>query len=109
MNQRRSERISLQIRLIVETNLHGGYQVYLDAFTLAVSAHGGLLEMGLKVSRGQALILISPISRSRQSCTVVESKHLRDGMFAVAFEFATPAPQFWPISFPPVSWELVRS
>jgi hypothetical protein len=32
-----------------------------------------------------------------------------EGRFSVAFEFESPAPHFWPVSFPPADWSSVES
>jgi hypothetical protein len=99
----------LQIRVLVETTTEEGKLVRLDAFTLVVSAHGGLLELGLKVSKGQKMVLMNPALRAQELCSVVGIRRSDDGHFAVAFEFDSPAPQFWPISFPPADWSLVQT
>jgi hypothetical protein len=107
MNRRRSERVLLQIHVLVETQLEAGTLVRLDAFTLVVNAHGGLLEMSLKVPQGQKLILTNPVLGMREACRVVGTKATQDAFYAVAIEFDRPSPQFWPITFPPADWSLV--
>jgi hypothetical protein len=109
MNKRRSERVLLQVRVLVETELEDGRLVRLDAFTLVVNAHGGLLEMSLKVPRGHKLWLSNPAIGQQEACRVIAVKSSRDGVFAIAFEFASPAAQFWPIAFPPTDWGLVEA
>jgi hypothetical protein len=109
MNRRRSERVLLQIHVLVETELEAGTLVRLDAFTLVVNAHGGLLEMGLKVPAGQRLVLTNPALGGQEACRVVTTKATQDGFYAVAVEFEHPSPQFWPISFPPPDWRLVQA
>ena len=99
----------LQIWLVVETEIERGKPVRLDAFTLVVNAHGGLLEMSLNVPKGQKLLLSNPALGAQQACRVVEARSSQDGFFAVAFEFDSPAPQFWPIAFPPKDWNLVEA
>lgn len=108
-SRRRSERILLQVRVIVEIEMERERPVRLEAFTLVVNAHGGLLEMGLRVTTGQRLVLDNPSAGRREACKVVGVRKSRDGQLAVAFEFVNPAPQFWPIAFPPVDWHLVKS
>jgi hypothetical protein len=108
MNQRRSDRVSLQIRLIAETEIPGGTLARMEAFTLVVNAHGGLLELSLKLTKGQRLFLANPVSAAKEPCRVVSCTRARDGLFEVAFEFENPTPHFWPVSFPPADWELVR-
>src|ERR1700690_281098 len=79
------------------------------SLTLVVNAHGGLLEMGPRVTTGERLFLDNPSAGRREACKVVGVRKSRDGQLAVAFEFVNPAPQFWPIAFPPVDWHLVKS
>jgi hypothetical protein len=109
MNQRRSDRVSLQIRLFLETELQAGTLTRMEAFTLVVNAHGGLLEVGVKLAQGQKMYLSHPVTAAKQPCRVISVKRAQDGVFEVAFEFENPTPHFWPISFPPADWELIRS
>ena len=100
MNWRLSERVWLQIRVIVETEIEQGKPVRLEAFTISLSAHGGLLEMGLRVQEGQKMLLTNPAVGVRQGCRVIRVRSSRNGSFAVAFEFDCPTPQFWSIALP---------
>ncbi|MGC2764030.1 MAG: hypothetical protein WB607_00870 [Candidatus Acidiferrum sp.] len=99
----------LQIHLVVETTLQDGKPVRLDAFTLVVNAHGGLLEMGLKVPKGHHLLLTNATLGVQEWCHVMGVRSSEDGYYAVAFEFDSPSPQFWPIAFPPSDWSLVQT
>jgi hypothetical protein len=85
----------------VETTIEEGRRVRQEAFTVVVNEHGGLIEMNFRVYKGQKLLLTNPASSIEQSCSVVRVRNLRDGYFAVAFEFDCPAPQFWQIPFSP--------
>lgn len=109
MNRRRSERVFLQLRVIVVAEIAPTKTARMDAFTLVVSAHGGLLETSIKLPKGQRLLLSNPAAGLEASCTVVSAKAGRDGNYAVAFEFDQPSPQFWPLSFPPKDWGLVEA
>ena len=109
MNRRRSERVLLQMHLVVDAEIEPGKSVRLDAFTLVANAHGGLLEMSLKVSKGQKLLLSIPSARIQESVTVVAVGGAEDGGYTVAFEFDSPAPQFWPVSFRPEDWNWVEA
>jgi hypothetical protein len=108
MNRRRSKRVLLQLRVVVDTELDDGKRVRLDAFTLVVNAHGGLLEMGLQVPKGHTLFLTNPAAGVQRACRVVGARSSQDGLFAVAFEFESPTPQFWPIALPPPDWGLAE-
>ncbi|MGB7847060.1 MAG: PilZ domain-containing protein [Candidatus Acidiferrum sp.] len=104
MNRRRSERVPLQLRVVVETEIEEGKRVRLDAFTVVVNAHGGLLEMGLKLPKGHPFFVTNPAAGVQRACKVVGIRSSMDGLFAVGFEFNTPTPQFWPIALPPTDW-----
>jgi hypothetical protein len=109
MNRRRSERVPLQMRVEVLAEMEDGKMARLEAFTLMVNAHGGLLELSLKVAKGQKLLLSNPGVGAQQSGNVVSVKNSQDGFFAVAFEFDSPSPQFWPIELPPTDWSLMHA
>ena len=106
-SRRRSERILLQIRLLLETRLDDGNFIRMDAFTLVVNAHGGLLELSLKLPQGHKISLINTGTGVKVPCRIVAVRKSQDGQFAVAFEFENPSPDFWPINFPPRDWQLV--
>jgi hypothetical protein len=99
----------LQIHVVIETTTQDGRHVRLDGFTLVVNAHGGLLEMALKVPKGHRLLLTNPTLGVQELCHVIGVRGSEDGYFAVAFEFDNPAPQFWPVAFPPTDWNLVET
>jgi hypothetical protein len=79
-------------------------QVQEKAETQVVNAHGGLLRMRQHLHVGQSFLLHNPQKNSEMSCRVVRTEE--DGMdfYRVAFEFDRPAPNFWPIVFPPADW-----
>lgn len=108
-NRRRSQRVQLQIPVTLEAEIDAGKPIRLDAFTLVVNAHGGLLEMSLPLRPGQKLSLVNPASGLRKPAKTVGLRRSQDSSFLVAFEFDSPTPQFWPIAFPPTDWEPVRS
>jgi hypothetical protein len=83
--------------------------VRLDAFTLMVNAHGGLLEIALKLPKGHPLLLTNTTLGAQEWCHVTGTRSSEDGYYAVAFAFDNPAPQFWPIVFPPADWSLVQT
>jgi hypothetical protein len=79
-------------------------QVQEKAETQVVNAHGGLLRMRQHLHVGQSFLLNNPQKNLEMSCRVVRTEE--DGMdfYRVAFEFDRPAPNFWPIVFPPADW-----
>ena len=99
----------LQIRLLLETRLDDGTLVLMDAFTLVVNAHGGLLEISQKLPAGHEFTLVNTGTGVKAQCHVVGVRKSKDGGFAIGFEFENASPDFWPMHFPPRDWDLVNS
>jgi hypothetical protein len=77
--------------------------------TVTVNAHGGLFKLKMEVLVGQPMILVNLQTNQEQRCRVVRVEQLPAAEFGVAFEFASPAPEFWSLKVPPASWNAVRS
>ena len=91
--------------VILEFEFERSRPVRIDAFTLVVNAHGGLVELGLPLRVGQKLSLIHPGSEARKSAKIVGIRRSQDSNgFLLAFEFDTPTTSFWPVRFPPLDW-----
>jgi hypothetical protein len=84
-----------------------GKRISIEAHTLVVNAHGGLLDVGMAMLRGQQVILSNSGTEKVASGKVVRVEGSEEGRFSVAFEFEFPAPKFWPVSFPPPDWAYV--
>lgn len=109
INRRRSERVMLQIPVTVLTETPEREQLEEHTHTLVVNAHGGLMKLKMELLAGQPIILVNPQSGMQQSCRVVRIDQAGGDFFAVAFEFESPAPKFWPIVFPPADWEVPKA
>ena len=107
--RRRSQRVTLQLQVLLHLHMPDGRLLRQDAFTQVVNAHGGLLEMETKPQPRQRLLLMNPSSGVQQSATIVSAKKAREGGFAVAFEFDSPTPKLWALVFPPDDWKNVPS
>jgi hypothetical protein len=103
-NRRRSERVMLQVPIIVAADSPEGAEVQEETHTLVVNAHGGLVKLDLEVVPGQPILLINPATKAELSARVIRVDNPPGGHAAVAFEFDEPSPQFWPIVFPPEDW-----
>jgi hypothetical protein len=103
-NRRRSERVILRMAILVVAEDEERKQIQEKAETQVVNAHGGLLRMRQHLHVGQSFVVSNPRNNSEMSCRVVRVED--DGMdfYKVAFEFDRPAPNFWPIVFPPADW-----
>ncbi len=104
--RRRSERVVLRVPLSLSTTIRDGKRIRLEAWTQVVNAHGGLLDVGVEMLPGQKMILGNPKTERIEVCRVVRVEKSDETRFSVAFEFDIPAPQFWPVSFPPEDWHL---
>jgi hypothetical protein len=81
-----------------------------STYTQVVNAHGGLLGLQMEISAGQLFLLTNPKTGVARECSVVRTQPSPStpGLL-VAFQFATPAPDFWPIVFPPRDWQALES
>jgi len=82
-----------------------GTKIQMQVFTLAVNAHGGLLEFHVKLNAGQNMSLFNSATREEVNCTVFYVKGTSGTTYEVAFEFDRRSPQFWPVSSPPEDWK----
>jgi hypothetical protein len=103
-NRRRSERVLLQVAVIIGMKTPEGNEISQDGYTLVVNVHGGLLETGLRLQAGQEIFLANPRTGTREPCRVLHVRRSGGDAFAVTFEFERRAAQFWPIVFPPGDW-----
>lgn len=103
-NRRRSQRVPVQIPVLVRTEALGGQHTQVQAFTSEVSAHGGLLEMPLKLTANQKITLVNPHTGREIGCRVVRIDGSTESCFTIAFEFSERNSQFWPISVVPKDW-----
>lgn len=108
-NRRRSERVMLQMRIRVKTEMANHAHVEEETTTLVVNAHGGLMKMKAELLVGQPIVLINPHNQMKESCRVVRVEQPTPEYFTVAFEFSRPSPKFWPVTFPPADWAVPAS
>ncbi len=94
----------LQLPVVVRATARDGKKVEEETQTSVVNAHGGLIKLQMEIQTGQPILLINAKTKMEQSCRVVRVETSVGGQSAVAFEFDRPAPQFWPIVFPPADW-----
>jgi hypothetical protein len=102
---RRSQRVIVNVPVTVLT--HGGNKDAAfeeETQTLAVNAHGAMIAIGKKVTKGQTLKLRNRVTQEEQICKVVYLGATLGGKVQVGVEFAEKAPDFWRIAFPPENW-----
>jgi len=103
-NRRRSERVILRISVVVLAEDEERKQLQEHAETQVVNAHGGLLKMRSHLHVGQSFLLHNPRNNLQSSCRVVRVDEEGMEFYNIAFEFDRPAPNFWPVVFPPDDW-----
>ncbi len=90
-----------QVTVLIRAETPEGKRVQAQGFTLAVNAHGGLLESPLKMAVDQKITVVNPLTGKEVGCRAVRVERASSELFSVAFEFDRPSPQFWPITFSP--------
>lgn len=105
-SRRRSQRLFLQVRIIVEGTLVNKTPFKEDTHTIIVNAHGALVEMDTSLEQGQSVTLQNVRTSDKIECTVKLVQRASGGKYPTAFEFTTPNPGFWRISFPPEDWNI---
>ena len=108
-NRRRSQRLFLQIPIIVEGELANKSAFSEKANTVVVNAHGALTEMGISLDPGQRVVLRNARTQEMVASVVKLVTPGESGKFNVALEFVDPNPGFWHISFPPEDWTARRA
>jgi len=104
IGKRRSERVLLDVTLIVRGEATDKKPFSEETFTLTVSAHGALMVLGSKVELGQKVILTKTKTADEREATVAFLGPPYAGLATVGVQFAKPAPEFWPIETPPADW-----
>jgi len=108
-NKRRSERVILRVAVVVSVGRYGGNLLSEPTFTQVVNAHGGLLTLRMELVAEQKFILKNLKTGMARHCGVVRTEKSAGNEFLVAFQFATPSPDFWPITFPPKDWQALEA
>ena len=106
VKKRRSQRIALNVSVVVHRPPGEKLQFYERTQTLGVSAHGALMALGGLVAPRQKLLVQNIASGEEQECHVVYVEKDLMGPPKVAVEFTQPAPSFWRIAFPPADWNI---
>jgi len=95
----RSQRVKLQIPVLIHIRFPDGRNLRQDGFTQVVNARGCVFPMETKLEVGHRIVLVNPRSGVEQSGTVTRVQKSRDGGYAVAFEFDNSTPQLWSLMF----------
>jgi hypothetical protein len=103
--KRRSERVLLDVPLIVRSAASDKQPFSEETFTLTVSAHGALVVLGARVELGQKVILHKMKTSDEREATIAFLGPPYAGLSTVGLQFASPSPDFWPVKTPPADWK----
>ena len=106
-NKRRSERVILRVAVLVSIDFYAGKVISEATVTQVVNAHGGLLTLRMELPSEQKFLLKNLKTGRVRECSVVRTERSGNSELLVAFQFATPTSDFWPIVFPPKDWQAV--
>jgi|GEM_PF-650199 len=101
---RRSERVVIQIPVIVFGQNANGHMFEEKTSTMTVNAHGALVALKTEIHLQKPLLLVHARTQSEVQCRVVHRKEIDPGRLEVGMEFASSLPSFWGINFPPEDW-----
>lgn len=94
-NQRRSKRLPFHISVRVYGRTPANLPFRNLTETTNVSAHGGQLLLGIKVRRGQDIVLVHNLTDEERHCRVVHVAPSKGGKVKVGVEFSDGASDFW--------------
>ena len=94
----------LRMSIVVLAEDENRHQLQEQGYTQVVNAHGGLFQIKTHLHVGQSFLLSNPKNCKEISCRVVRIEETGRDLYNIAFEFDRPAPNFWPIVFPPADW-----
>ncbi|HTW25331.1 MAG TPA: PilZ domain-containing protein [Candidatus Baltobacteraceae bacterium] len=107
--QRRSERILLDVPVVICGGSAEHPTFREETFTVTVSAHGALLMLATKVALGQKVIVMNPQNWDEREARVAYLGPDRAGLAQAGVEFLAPAPEFWVLDDPPANWNLPKT
>lgn len=102
--KRRTQRVLLQISILVRAHFEGDTPLTEETNTLIVNADGALISLAMRVKPGQRLILKNWSTAKEQDCRVVHVREKPLGKNEVGIAFPIPMPKFWGLTFPPSDW-----
>lgn len=97
-DRRRSERVMLELNLLVRLETSRGRPLQTHAFTVVVNANGGQLRSPFRMAADQKITLVNPGTGKTVDCRVVGVVDTAEGDYLVSFAFGQPDPSFWPMS-----------
>lgn len=106
--KRRSERLLLQIPVVVRGKTGAREPFQEQTRTLVINAHGALLAMATPVVLRQMVAVENVATGAERESCVVFLGDRKNGQAHVGVEFVAADPDFWNIEFPPSSWKPIE-
>jgi hypothetical protein len=94
----------MQVSVRVRGNDAEGKGFEEEAATLAINAHGALVQLQARLTSGSTVLLQHKLTKEEQECHVVFLGPVRSGKAEIGLEFTAARPAFWRIAFPPEDW-----
>jgi hypothetical protein len=102
--RRRSQRVLMQVAVRIRGTDAQGKQFDEEASTLAINAHGALIQLQVRLTSGSRVHMQHKQTQEEQECQVVFLGPVRSGKAEIGLEFSEPRPTFWRVAFPPEDW-----
>ena len=105
--RRRSQRVIVSVPITVSSeggNKDASFEE--ETQTLVVNAHGAMIALAAKVVKGQILRVKNRATQEDLVCKIAYLGPASGGKAQVGVDFASNAPDFWRIAFPPEDWVL---
>ena len=102
--RRRSQRVLMQVGVRVRGNDAQGKKFEEEAITLAINAHGALVQLQARLTSGSKVLMQHKHTQEEQECHVVFLGPVRSEKAEIGLEFSVPCPTFWRVAFPPEDW-----
>jgi hypothetical protein len=104
MVRRRSQRVLMQVRVLITGDDAAHKTFEEEGETLAINAHGAMILLRTRLTSGSTVKLKNQRTTEEQECHVVFLGPVRAGKCEVGLEFSAPRPTFWRVAFPPEDW-----
>ena len=98
--QRRSERILIDVPVVVSGGSANDGAFREETFTLTISPYGASLMLSTAVALGQVLTVRNPLNEEQQEARVAYKGTVHAGLAQVGIEFLSESPDFWPLNPP---------
>lgn len=102
--RRRSQRVIIRVPITLEM-VKAGREINVSATTVAVNVHGAMVLSPRPLDAQTRLVVVNERTHERAGARVTRSPRESSEGFLTPIEFDKPAPEFWQIMFPSVSWK----